>query len=90
MKKQWNNASAQYTQVASSAPKVAVQNTVTNSKGQIVSQVDFKNHGIGAESGHAHIFPPNQINMGHHIVQVQFHIYPTIKRQLIGYIFQLV
>lgn len=55
-----------YTQVASSDPNVAVQNTVTNSKGQIVSQVDFKNHGIGAESGHAHVFPPNQINMGHH------------------------
>ena len=54
-----------YTQVSSDG-KVAVQNTIYNSKGKATHQVDFKNHGQGATSGHGHVIKnPGEIGTGH-------------------------
>jgi RHS repeat-associated protein len=54
-----------YTQVSSDG-KVAVQNSIYNSEGQVVHQVDFKNHGGGATSGHGHVMEtPGKIGSGH-------------------------
>jgi len=54
-----------YTQVSGDG-KAAVQNSVYNSAGEIEIQIDFKNHGGSAASGHAHIMQtPGLINTGH-------------------------
>ncbi|WP_338846797.1 RHS repeat-associated core domain-containing protein [Massilia sp. W12] len=37
---------------------VAVQNTIYDSQGNAIGQVDFKNHGGGAVSGHGHVLTP--------------------------------
>ncbi|MDF9618450.1 RHS repeat-associated core domain-containing protein, partial [Pseudomonas entomophila] len=45
---------------------LAVQNTVYNREGVAIGQVDFKNHGEGAPSGHGHILnPPGNFASAH-------------------------
>nr|WP_319528789.1 RHS repeat-associated core domain-containing protein [Pseudomonas laurentiana] len=45
---------------------VAVQNTVYDEHGRAIGQVDFKNHGKGAASGHSHLIkPPGNLAAGH-------------------------
>ena len=54
-----------YTQVSSDG-KIAVQNSIYNSEGKVTHQVDFKNHGQGATSGHGHVMKtPGEIGTGH-------------------------
>jgi RHS repeat-associated protein len=55
---------------------VAVQNTVYDAQGNAIGQVDFKNHGGGAVSGHGHVLePPGNLMGGHGPNAV--HIEPT-------------
>ncbi|MFJ2545086.1 RHS repeat domain-containing protein [Pseudomonas sp. NPDC087612] len=45
---------------------VAVQNTVYDEKGSAIGQIDFKNHGGKATSGHGHIISrPGNLSAGH-------------------------
>jgi hypothetical protein len=44
----------------------AVQNAIDNADGKVIGHVDFKNHGVGAPSGHGHRFPqPGNPSSGH-------------------------
>jgi RHS repeat-associated protein len=46
--------------------QVAVQNTIYDENGIAIGQVDFKNHGGNAVSGHGHIIdPPGNLSSGH-------------------------
>jgi len=55
---------SKWTQTSGDGTK-AVQNTVYDSAGRAVGQVDFKQHGPGAPPGHGHSFPPGQPGAGH-------------------------
>ena len=44
----------------------AIQNAVYDGNGNVIGHVDFKNHGLGAQSGHGHMFPrPGDPSSGH-------------------------
>ena len=43
-----------------------MQNAVYDSSRDVIGHVDFKNHGVGAPSGHGHSFPqPGNPGSGH-------------------------
>lgn len=47
-----------YTQVVSSDHSIGLQNTITDGQDKIVRQVDFRNHGVTATSGHGDVSQP--------------------------------